>query len=91
MIFRRKIILEQKTSHVVLNYMSEVDIAETDQTQNDLLQDNSTGTQNVFLSCSILKTSFFSSYVQSWTRRERKTKVVWAVKVFSTETDEVGK
>lgn len=57
------------------------DVIEMDQAQNDLLQDNSTDTQNVFLSCSVLKTCFFSLYAQSRTRKEGRAKVVWTVKV----------
>ena len=69
--------------------MLEVEVAEPDQAQNYLLQDDSTDTQN--LCFSVAHYCFFSLYVQSWTRKERRTKVVWAVKVSSTETDEVGK
>lgn len=71
--------------------MFELYIAETDQAQNYLLEDDSTDTQNVFLSCLIQKTFFLSLYVQSSTRKERRTKVVWALKVSSTETDKAGK
>lgn len=50
---RRKI--EKKTSRHI-NDIFEVDIVETDLAQNDFVQDGSTDTQNVFLSCSVLKT-----------------------------------